>query len=87
MARRDGTGRSSRIFRLAHWPMTRRCTIVPPLRRKSAPRSDLSFSATFVTRSKALRALLDSPNVASKKWVYRQYDSIVQSNTVLGPGQ
>ncbi|MGB6345141.1 MAG: AIR synthase related protein, partial [Xanthobacteraceae bacterium] len=26
------------------------------------------------------------PNVASKKWVYRQYDSIVQSNTVLGPG-
>jgi phosphoribosylformylglycinamidine (FGAM) synthase-like enzyme len=34
----------------------------------------------------ALRALLDSPNVASKKWVYRQYDSIVQSNTVLGPG-
>ena len=33
-----------------------------------------------------LRALLDSPNVASKKWVYRQYDSIVQSNTVLGPG-
>ena len=34
----------------------------------------------------ALRVLLDSPNVASKKWVYRQYDSIVQSNTVLGPG-
>ncbi len=36
--------------------------------------------------AKALRALLDSPNVASKKWVYRQYDSIVQSNTVIGPG-
>ena len=33
-----------------------------------------------------MRALLDSPNVASKKWVYRQYDSIVQRNTVLGPG-
>ena len=30
--------------------------------------------------------MLDSPNVASKKWVYRQYDSLVQSNTVLGPG-
>jgi phosphoribosylformylglycinamidine synthase len=39
-----------------------------------------------VTPAKALKALLDSPNVASKKWVYRQYDSIVQSNTVLGPG-
>jgi phosphoribosylformylglycinamidine synthase subunit PurL len=39
-----------------------------------------------VTPAAALRTLLDSPNVASKKWVYRQYDSIVQSNTVLGPG-
>jgi phosphoribosylformylglycinamidine synthase len=36
--------------------------------------------------AKALHALLDSPNVASKRWVYRQYDSIVQSNTVVGPG-
>jgi phosphoribosylformylglycinamidine synthase subunit PurL len=34
----------------------------------------------------ALRRLLDSPNVGSKRWVYRQYDSIVQSNTVLAPG-
>jgi phosphoribosylformylglycinamidine synthase II len=34
----------------------------------------------------ALRALLGSPNVGSRRWVYRQYDSIVQSNTVSGPG-
>ncbi len=34
----------------------------------------------------ALRGLLASPNVASKRWIFRQYDSIVQSNTVLGPG-
>jgi phosphoribosylformylglycinamidine synthase len=33
-----------------------------------------------------LRRLLDSPNVASRRWVYRQYDSIVQSNTLAGPG-
>jgi phosphoribosylformylglycinamidine synthase subunit PurL len=33
-----------------------------------------------------LRALLSSPNVGSKRWVFRQYDSIVQSNTVVGPG-
>ncbi len=38
------------------------------------------------TPAKALRALLDSPNVGSKKWVFRQYDSLVQSNTVEGPG-
>jgi phosphoribosylformylglycinamidine synthase len=34
----------------------------------------------------ALRALLSSPNVGSKRWVYRQYDSIVRGNTIAGPG-
>ena len=31
--------------------------------------------------------LLASPNVASKRWVYRQYDHHVQINTVVEPGQ
>ncbi len=35
---------------------------------------------------RALERLLDSPNIASKRWVYEQYDSTVQSETVLGPG-
>jgi phosphoribosylformylglycinamidine synthase II len=34
----------------------------------------------------ALPVLLDSPNIASKRWVYEQYDSTVQASTVLGPG-
>ncbi len=34
----------------------------------------------------ALRLLLDDPTIASKRWVYEQYDSTVQANTVLGPG-
>ena len=58
--------------------------------RPAAPPKIQPFTSTSATKhpatAKALRALLDSPNVASKKWVYRQYDSIVQSNTVLGPG-
>lgn len=33
-----------------------------------------------------LKTLLDSPNVASKRWVYRQYDHFVRSNTVVAPG-
>ncbi|TAJ91101.1 phosphoribosylformylglycinamidine synthase subunit PurL [bacterium] len=33
-----------------------------------------------------LKLLLDSPNVASKEWVYRQYDHLVRSNTVVVPG-
>lgn len=36
--------------------------------------------------SEALRTLLGSPSLASKEWVYRQYDHMVQTNTVVGPG-
>ena len=33
-----------------------------------------------------LKKLLASANVSSKRWVHEQYDSMVQTNTVLGPG-
>ena len=33
-----------------------------------------------------LTALLGMPTIASKEWVYRQYDSVVRTNTVIGPG-
>jgi phosphoribosylformylglycinamidine synthase len=34
----------------------------------------------------ALLHLLSSPNIASKTWVYEQYDHMVQVNTVVPPG-
>jgi phosphoribosylformylglycinamidine synthase len=34
----------------------------------------------------ALLALLGSPTVASKRWVYRQYDHMVRTNTINLPG-
>ena len=34
----------------------------------------------------ALLALLESPNICSREWVYRQYDQFVGGNTVLRPG-
>ena len=34
----------------------------------------------------ALLRLLASPNLRSKKFAFRQYDSTVQANTVVGPG-
>ena len=34
----------------------------------------------------ALERLLSSPTIASKAWVYRQYDTSVRTNTVIGPG-
>lgn len=36
--------------------------------------------------SEVLLRLLASPNIASKEWVYRQYDHQVQTNTVAAPG-
>ena len=33
-----------------------------------------------------LKRLLSSPNICSKRWVWQQYDSMVQTNTVEGPG-
>ncbi|MFM7311619.1 MAG: AIR synthase-related protein, partial [Cyanobium sp.] len=36
--------------------------------------------------AEVLCRLLDDPTIASKRWVYRQYDQQVQANTVLLPG-
>jgi phosphoribosylformylglycinamidine synthase II len=33
-----------------------------------------------------LKKLLASANICSKRWIYEQYDSMVQTNTVQGPG-
>jgi phosphoribosylformylglycinamidine synthase len=33
-----------------------------------------------------LKKLLASPNLCSKRWVHEQYDTMVQTNTVMGPG-
>ncbi|MFZ1731208.1 MAG: phosphoribosylformylglycinamidine synthase subunit PurL [Bacteroidota bacterium] len=35
---------------------------------------------------KVLTDLLSSPNIASKRWVYEQYDTSVRTNTAQGPG-
>jgi phosphoribosylformylglycinamidine synthase len=36
--------------------------------------------------STALLALLASPTIASKRWIYEQYDHMVRTNTVVRPG-
>lgn len=33
-----------------------------------------------------LRRLLGSPNLASRRWIYRQYDHMVRTNTIVPPG-
>jgi phosphoribosylformylglycinamidine synthase subunit PurL len=39
-----------------------------------------------VPAQQALSALLVSPTIASKRWVYRQYDTMVRTNTLVLPG-
>ncbi len=36
--------------------------------------------------SEAFKNVFSSPNIASKKWIYEQYDSMVRTNTIVGPG-
>lgn len=36
--------------------------------------------------SETFLKVFSSPNLVSKKWVYEQYDSMVRTNTVVGPG-
>jgi len=47
---------------------------------------DLASVAPEQDLNAALEALLDSPNLGSKEWVYRQYDQLVQGDTLIGPG-
>ncbi len=42
-------------------------------------KKDRDFTADLIK-------LLESANVSSKRWVHEQYDTMVQTNTVLGPG-
>ena len=66
----------------------------PRYERPSAPPSyqELLQSLNFDTlpdvkdATDALFQLLNSPTLASKRWVYRQYDYMVGTNTVVCPG-
>jgi phosphoribosylformylglycinamidine synthase subunit PurL len=49
--------------------------------------SDLKAGAGNATPSRVLLTLLDSPTIASKRWVYRQFDATVRTNTLLLAGR
>ncbi len=64
----------------------------PPARRRSAPAPGAEVEAVDrlpergMDPGAVLAALLGSPNLASRRPVFEQYDSTVQVNTVVGPG-
>jgi len=43
----------------------------------------LPYSGSY---SQSLLTLLSTPSLAGKEWVYQQFDYMVQTNTVVGPG-
>jgi phosphoribosylformylglycinamidine synthase II len=47
---------------------------------------DPTFSTVKVSPLDSFLGVLASPNVASKRWVWEQYDFLVQGGTVAGPG-
>jgi phosphoribosylformylglycinamidine synthase len=47
---------------------------------------DPTFAPFDRDLGEALLTVLGSPNVASKRWVFEQYDSLVQGQTLAGPG-
>ena len=46
----------------------------------------IDVGGTYQTWNEILLGLLDTPTIASKQWIYRQYDHQVQNNTILLPG-
>jgi phosphoribosylformylglycinamidine synthase len=58
----------------------------PPAWLDDLAEDDPTFADPPVGAGEAFLRVLGSPNVASKRWVWEQYDSLVQGNTLAGPG-
>jgi phosphoribosylformylglycinamidine synthase subunit PurL len=57
-----------------------------PARSDNFVEDDPTFATVSASPEEAFFGVLTSPNVASKRWAFEQYDSHVQGNTVGGPG-
>lgn len=53
---------------------------------KQTQNFDLSSLPEPKDLKEAFLKVFSSPNIASKQWVYQQYDSMVRTNTIVGPG-
>jgi phosphoribosylformylglycinamidine synthase II len=55
----------------------------PPVAREMPEHVKLAEASDLTSN---LKRLLASPNVCGKRWIWQQYDHMVQTNTVEGPG-
>ena len=60
--------------------------MAPPADLAERQRLDLSQVPVPRDLGAALLRLLAHPTIASKRWVYEQYDHMVRTNTAVGPG-
>jgi len=56
----------------------------PPRPAAAAPRVPLAAAGTDLTQD--FRRLLAAPAIASKRWIFEQYDHMVRTNTLVVPG-
>jgi phosphoribosylformylglycinamidine synthase II len=60
--------------------------LAPPEGFDEITEDDPTFATVTTSPHDAFFAVLSSPNVASKRWVWERYDQLVQGGTVCGPG-
>ncbi len=61
-------------------------TNLPVPNKKGIPLETYDNRDKFLTWNEITKKLLDEPTIASKRWIYRQYDYQVQNNTIIPPG-
>ncbi|HYA96808.1 MAG TPA: phosphoribosylformylglycinamidine synthase subunit PurL, partial [Methylomirabilota bacterium] len=66
-------------------PVYRR-PLAPPAPRSETEADWFRFAPADADLTENLRRLLASPAVASKRWITEQYDTMVRTNTLDGPG-
>ena len=60
--------------------------IAEPAPRKESEKDWFVFAAERTDLTANFKKLLAAPAIASKKWITEQYDSMVRTNTLAGPG-
>jgi phosphoribosylformylglycinamidine synthase II len=70
-------------------PVYQRPIAQPPLRKETAAdwfKFADAGAATSLDLTENFQKLLSSPAIASKRWITEQYDTMVRTNTLAGPG-
>jgi len=67
-------------------PRYSRPIAAPQATASKAQMPSIAFTAAGMSLTENFRQLLSSPTIASKYWITEQYDSMVRTNTRIGPG-